>query len=75
MIHYILAGTLIITVTVTQKLCFVTFKPGLWRAHAWFLEIVFVHDVGMYRCVCCQGYKLHLHDIEPLQLVEQVCIV
>jgi len=28
-------------------------KPGMHRlAHAWFLEIAFVHDVSMHVCLC-----------------------
>ena len=46
---------------------------------AWFLEIAFVREVGMCVCVCVcvcpRGYKLHSHDIEPLQPAEQVCCV
>ena len=45
--------------------------------HTWFLEIAFVHDVSILVCVCVcprpQGYKLHSHDIAPVQPVEQVC--
>ena len=35
-------------------------------AHAWFLEIAFVHDVGMCACVYVhpRGYKLDSRDIE-----------
>ena len=35
------------------------------QARAWFLEIAFVHEVGMFACVCVrpQGYKLHSRDI------------
>ena len=48
------------------------------QVHAnWFLEIAFVHDIGMCMCVrvCVrpQGYKLHLRDIQPVQPAEQVC--
>ena len=39
-------------------------------AHAWFLEIAFVRDVGI--CVCLpQGYKLYSRDIEPVQQVNK----
>ena len=47
------------------------------QARTWFLEIAFVHKVGMrvcmHVCVCPRGYKLHSRDIEPLQPAEQVC--
>ena len=52
---------------------------------AWFLEIAFVQDVGVccvrvcasvcvcvHLCMCGEsapGYKLHSHDIEPVQPV------
>ena len=46
---------------------------GLRLACTWFLEIAFVHDVGMHVCVRPRGYKLHSRDIEPVQPAEQVC--
>ena len=53
------------------------FQAGLWPTFTWFLEIVFVCDVGISMCVCVHpgGYKSHSHDIEPVQQVEQVCYV
>ena len=57
------------------------------RRVPWFLEIAFVCEVSMSACMCecvcvsvyvCvrpRGYKLHSHDIEPVQPAEQVrCI-
>ena len=52
-------------------------------ARAWFFKIAFVRNVSMCACmrvrmcVCVhlQGYKLHSHDIEPVQPAEHVyCI-
>ena len=52
------------------------------QVHGWFLEIAFVCNFGMsYVSVCLslcvrpQGYKLHSHDIKPVQPVEQVCYI
>ena len=45
---------------------------GQWLTCTWFLEIALVHDIGVCVRVRPQGYKLHSHDIEP---VEQVCYV
>ena len=58
------------------------------QAHAWFLEITFVCDIGICVCVCAcvracvcvcvcvcvhpRGCKLHSCDIEP---VEKVCYI
>ena len=48
-------------------------------AHAWFLEIAFVHEVSMCACmrVCVRprGYELRSRDIQPVQQAEQVCCV
>ena len=41
---------------------------GQRLARSWFLEIAFVHDVGMSACVCVclpQAYKQHSRDIKP----------
>ena len=43
--------------------------------HTCFLEIAFVCDVGMCVCPRPRGYKLHSHDIEPIQPAEQVCCI
>ena len=55
------------------------FSYFLNQARACFLEIAFVHDVGMCACVrvcvCPWGYKLHSRDIESVQLAEQVCCI
>ena len=52
---------------------------SLWLLCAWFLEIAFVRNVGMWLCACMcvhpRGYRLHLHDVEPIQPAEQVCCV
>ena len=47
---------------------------SLWLARTWFLEIV-LSTMSVCVCVCPQGYKLHLCDIEPVQPVEQVCCI
>ena len=43
---------------------------GLWPAHVWFLEIVFVHEVGMRVCVfvCVsapQAINNYSHEMKP----------
>ena len=38
------------------------------------IPFIYIWDVGV--CVCLpSGYKLHSHDIEPVQLAEQVCCI
>ena len=52
-------------------------RAGQRLAHAWFVKIAFVREVGMSLCVCVRPrrYKLHSYDIEPVQPAEQVCCI
>ena len=57
----------------SKFLVFLLFKPGM-------CIIAFVRDivhacVYAHVCVHPQSYKLHLRDIEPVQLAEQVCCI
>ena len=42
-------------------------------ACTWFLEMAFVHNIGVCACVHPQGYKLHSHDIEPTYTTSWTC--
>ena len=48
---------------------FLVLLPGYFlnQAHAWFLEITLVWDVGMCVCLCIhpQAMKNHSHEMKP----------